>query len=99
MLYSPATPIYCVISHIFYCIFLGVFLGFVYMKTRNLWSVIIIYLINNSIITNDSSAYSTVITPESLILSLILCAIVFLPFLFTKEYKGKMPREELKNIL
>ncbi|MBU3093041.1 CPBP family intramembrane metalloprotease [Clostridium sp. CM028] len=90
MLYSPSTPIYCVISHIFYCILLGIFLGFVYMKTRNIWSVIIIHLINNSMIINESSAYDTVITAKYLVLGLIFCAIVFLPFLFTKEYKGKM---------
>jgi membrane protease YdiL (CAAX protease family) len=89
MLYSPATPIYCVIFYIGYCILLGIFIGFVYMKTGNLWSVIIIHLINNSMVT---SAYGKSITPKDLILSLIFCTIVFLPFLFTKEYKANMPR-------
>ncbi|MBU3146871.1 CPBP family intramembrane glutamic endopeptidase, partial [Clostridium sp. CF012] len=93
MLYSPSTPIYCVISHIGYCILLSIFFGFVYMKTRNLWSVIIIHLINNSMVIDDSSAYGKPISLKDLILSLIFCTIVFLPFLFTKEYKGKMSRE------
>ncbi|MBU3188937.1 CPBP family intramembrane metalloprotease [Clostridium bowmanii] len=93
MLYSPSTPIYCVISHIGYCILISIFFGFVYMKTRNLWSVIIIHLINNSIFIDASSAYGKPISLKDLILSLIFCTIVFLPFLFTKEYKGKISRE------
>lgn len=35
MLYSPKTPVYCVIGHVATCIFLGIFLGYAYMKTGN----------------------------------------------------------------
>ncbi|MBW9173191.1 CPBP family intramembrane metalloprotease [Clostridium estertheticum] len=93
MLYSPYTPIYCVIFHIGYCILLSIFFGFVYMKTRNLWSVIIIHLINNSMVIDASSAFGEPISLKDLILCLIFCTIVFLPFLFTKDYKGKMSIE------
>lgn len=93
MLYSPSTPIYCVISYVFYCIFLGIFLGFVYMKTGNLWSVIFIHLINNSMVLNASTAYGYIITPKDLIISIVSCAIVFLPFIFTKEYSSNLPVE------
>ncbi|MBU5439214.1 CPBP family intramembrane metalloprotease [Tissierella sp. MSJ-40] len=86
MLYSPSTPIYCVISHVSYCILSGIFLGFVYMRTENLWSVIILHLINNINYT-ASATYGAIITLDDLIIGLILNAAIFLPFLFTKEYK------------
>lgn len=89
MLYSPKTPIYCVIFHVFYCIFIGIFLGFAYMKTGNLWSTIIIHLINNSLAFSNDNTGGAVFTPQILILNIIICGIVFLPFIFTKEYKGK----------
>lgn len=89
MLYSPKTPIYCVIFHVFYCTFIGIFLGFVYMKTGNLWSTIIIHLVNNSLAFRGDNAGGAVFTPQILILNIIICGIVFLPFIFTKEYKGK----------
>nr|WP_279231058.1 CPBP family intramembrane metalloprotease [Clostridium amazonitimonense] len=79
----------------FYCIFLG----FVYMKTRNLWSVIIIHLINNYLAIDATNSYETVITSKDLVLSLILNLLIFLPFLFTKEYKGDLTIEEFKNSL
>lgn len=103
MLYSPATPIYCVITHVFFCIFLGIFLGFVYMKTKNLWSVMIIHSINNSIaVSANNGEYAQVITSMDLIWGVIICAIVFLPFIFTKEYKGEIKEiqwdKEVSNI-
>lgn len=87
MLYAPSTPIYCIIYYIFFCILMGIFLGFVYMKTGNLWSTIIIHLINNSMFASLKSAYGMVITPKDLIIGVILQAVIFLPFIFTKEYK------------
>lgn len=87
MLYAPSTPIYCIIYYVFFCILMGIFLGFVYMKTGNLWSTIIIHLINNSMFTSLKSAYGMVITPKDLIIGVILEAVIFLPFIFTKEYK------------
>ncbi len=96
VLYSPSTPIYCVISHVSYCILSGIFLGFVYMKTENLWSAIILHLINN-INYNASAAYGAIITLEDLIIGLIFTAVIFLPFLFTKEYKGQIIEKDIKS--
>lgn len=93
--YSPQTPVYCVIFYIFYCIFTGIFFGFAYMKTGNLWSVIIIHLINNSMALTDNNLGGVVLTPKSLILNIIICAVIFLPFIFTKEYS----RENSEKIL
>lgn len=95
MFYSPKTPVYCVIFHIFYCMFIGIFFGFAYMKTGNLWSVIIIHLINNSMALTSNNLSGIVFTSKSLVLNIIICGVVFLPFIFTKEYNG----ENLEKIL
>lgn len=65
------------------------------MKTGNLWSVIIIHLINNSMALTDNNLGGVVLTPKSLILNIIICAVIFLPFIFTKEYS----RENSEKIL
>ena len=87
MLYSPATPMLCVISHVFYCTIIGVFLGYVYMKTGNLWSVIIIHIINNSPVS-AKAGYGAILMLKDMAISILLFAIVYLSFTFTKEYKG-----------
>ncbi len=92
MLYSPKTPVYCLIFHIFYCTFIGIFLGLVYMKTGNLWSTIIVHLINNYMASGSGNANNIVFTPEILILNIAVCGIAFLPFIFTKEYRKKSSR-------
>lgn len=98
MLYSPETPIFCVISHVFYCMLMGIFLGYVYMKTENLWSVIIIHLINNTLaVSFNNGGYTQVISPTDLVAGIVISAIVFLPFIFTKEYRGEIHESKIGN--
>ncbi|WBW95183.1 CPBP family intramembrane glutamic endopeptidase [Oceanirhabdus sp. W0125-5] len=94
MLYSPESPIHCVLLHVFYCILMGIFMGYAYMKSGNLWSAIIIHLINNGM-AESSVAIGGAITLNDLLLGIIINAIVFIPFLFTKEYKTVESGEEL----
>lgn len=98
MLYSPETPIFCVISHVFYCMLMGIFLGYVYMKTENLWSVIIIHLINNTLaVSANNGSYLQVISLKDLAAGIAISAIVFLPFIFTKVYRGKVHENKMGN--
>lgn len=87
MLYSPATPLYCVVFYLFFCTSLGIFMSFVYMKTENLWSVILIHLINNSLVLSANGSYSTIFTLKSFAGAIALNICIFVPFIFTKEYK------------
>lgn len=93
-LYSPKTPILCVLVHVTYCMLLGVFLGYAYMKTENIWAPILIHLVNNSIIGILEGGYESVITLEDLLANIVLNGIFFLPFLFAKEYKSKTIEEQ-----
>lgn len=93
-LYSPKTPILCVLVHVTYCMLLGVFLGYAYMKTENIWAPILIHLVNNSIIGILEGGYESVITLEDLLANIVLNGIFFLPFLFAKDYKSKTIEEQ-----
>ncbi|MBY2549352.1 CPBP family intramembrane metalloprotease, partial [Clostridioides difficile] len=55
-LYSPQTPIIGAIAHLIYGIGLSIFLGYVYMKTKNIWFCSIMHVLINSLglIFNDS---------------------------------------------
>lgn len=88
MLYSPKTPVYCVIGHVTTCIFLGIFLGYAYMKTGNVWAPMLIHMVNNVIGVIFGGGYTAVYMLETLSYSILIYAIFFTPFLLTKEYKA-----------
>lgn len=91
-LYSPKTPVYGVIHQVAFCMLFGVFFGYAYMKTENVWAPILIHLANNGIIMLGES-YESVITIDSILIGVVANAIFFLPFLFAKEYKSNNVEE------
>lgn len=74
---------------IIYCTAIGIFLGWAYMKSKNIWLVSgLLFLISamnriysSSIPTNANISWSDVG------ICFVLCSIMFLPLLFTKEFK------------
>lgn len=74
-------------------------MGYVYMKTKNVWTTAIIHAINNSMAT--ASLYTSdkiVWTYESIMnnsqimrftVVVLILTIIFSTYLFTKEYSGK----------
>lgn len=98
-LYGTKTPICSIISYPFVCTFLGIFFGLVYMKTGNLWSTIILHIINNSLASIASGGtYDQVTTPKELIIGIAIQAVLFVPFIFTKEYKKDGVNEIYKSL-
>ncbi|WP_027625661.1 CPBP family intramembrane glutamic endopeptidase [Clostridium lundense] len=87
--YSPAAPFYSVINHIISCTGSAIFLGFVYMKTKDIWAVSIIHFMNNSLVAlfSSSGGVNTVPNSELVLKTLIYTCIVYVPFLFSKEYR------------
>ena len=86
-LYSPQTPVYCIIGHLFFCTTLGVFLGYTYMKTENLWTPMLIHLIGNLIVLSNGGGISQTITLNDLLISILFESVLYLPFLFSKVYR------------
>lgn len=92
-LYSPATPILCVIGHIISCIGLAIFMGYAYMNTCNMWVPILIHLLNNClIIMFNNGSIESALTLKDIISLIIFSIIVYTPFLFTKVYKEDLPQ-------
>lgn len=93
-LYGTKTPVSCIIMYPFVCTFLGIFFGLAYMKTGNLWSTIILHIINNSLaVTANGGQYDMVITPKDLVIGIAIQAVLFVPFIFAKEYKNSKSNE------
>ena len=87
--YSPDTWLISVILQIVTCISMGIFFGYGYMKTENVWVPVIMHYINNNMIvvlsgTTDigGQVYRWIDIPL-----LILMNLVFIVFIFSKAYK------------
>ncbi|CEH33489.1 CPBP family intramembrane glutamic endopeptidase [Romboutsia lituseburensis] len=96
-LYNPQTPVYGVIHQVAFCMLLGIFFGYAYMKTENVWAPILIHLANNGIIMLGES-FESAITIDGILIGFAVNAIFFLPFLFTKEYKSNNVEESPTDV-
>ncbi|MBY2478935.1 CPBP family intramembrane metalloprotease [Clostridioides difficile] len=84
--YSPDAPIMGSVIHLIYGIGLSIFLGYVYLKTKNIWFCSIIHALINSLdVICNSSEMS--LSYYVILERLIFVSLFYLPFLFTKEYK------------
>lgn len=93
-LYGTTTPICSIISYPFSCTFLAIFFGLAYMKTGNLWSTIILHMVNNSFaVTANGGQYNVITTPKDLIIGIAIQTVLFVPFLFAKEYRNNKSKE------
>ncbi len=79
---------FIILERIISCIFLSIFMGYVYMKTENIWAVTWIHGLNNQLLVILSPSVLVHSEKDFILLVLSMC-IVFLPFLFTKEYNSK----------
>lgn len=91
-LYSPETWILSVINQQIVCIGYGIFFGFVYMKTKNIWLPTLIHYFNNNLVfvlTGSTDISNQVLTWQGLLLSAVVFGIVYIPFILSKEYKKR----------
>lgn len=94
-LYSPQTPVYCIIGHVVFCTTLGVFLGYAYMKTENLWTPMLIHLLGNVLVFISGGGIDTTFTLKTLLMAILWESVVYLPFLLTKEYRSNKTDKEV----
>lgn len=82
-----------ILLRIISCVFGGIFMGYAYLKTGNIWIAVAVHFINN----NLTSLISTMFSPQvyngvqsmwlTLIEVLVVEFVVFGLFIFTKEYR------------
>lgn len=95
MFYTEDSVPQMIIGQIITCVFMGIFLGFVYLKTNNIWICVCIHFLNNNLIPIFTGTFSAdVLTNQHvpwvyLIEIFLIDFIVFGLFIFAKEYRKK----------
>lgn len=93
-------------SQIFFCISIGIFLGYVYLKTKNIWICVAIHFINNNFLSLSYSSSSDSFSILILQTAAVIFASLFLyaPFLHSKIFRNKkiidsfvLPQEIMKS--
>lgn len=88
--YMPEIKLLSVLYHQVTCITLGIFLGYVYTKTRNIWGCMWIHFLNNtmpSIFVVADGKMNNVLVISDVMWGLLINSILFLPFLCSKEFR------------
>ena len=84
-----------VASQIVTCVFIGIFLAYVYMKTRNIRVAVAVHYMNNNLIPMFVGNYSAdvlqgqTIAWGDVLASLILNLVIFGWFIFLKPFREK----------
>ncbi|CZR96330.1 MULTISPECIES: CPBP family intramembrane glutamic endopeptidase [Clostridioides] len=79
---------------LFSVISLSIFLGYVYMKTKNIWTCVMIHLINNTVfldadLDNIFLNFNSSNLNSNIILGCLIFSVILSLFIFTKEYKSE----------
>ena len=88
--YMPEIKLLSVLYHRVICITLGIFLGYVYTKTRNIWGCMWIHFLNTtmpSIFVVADGEMNNVLAISDVMWGLLVNCILFLPFLCSKEFR------------
>lgn len=90
--YSPETALQSVLAQLAGCVGMGIFFGWVYLRTGNVWAVTVIHFLNNNLgmALFGVSAAGVERQWGDTMLAIVLYLAVYLPFLWTKEYRGKI---------
>lgn len=88
--YSPDTSLQSILVQLACCVGMGVFMGWVYMHTENIWAVTVIHFINNNLGASlfTSSPSGVVWDWRSTLITIAIYLLVYLPFLWMKEYRN-----------
>jgi membrane protease YdiL (CAAX protease family) len=93
--YTEDSASQMLLGQIITCVFLGIFFGFVYLKTNNIWICVCMHFLNNNLIPIFTGTFTAdVLTNQHvpwvyLIEILLIDIVVFGLFIFAKEYKKK----------
>ena len=95
MFYTEDSVPQMILGQIITCIFLGIFFGFVYLKTNNIWICVCMHFLNTNLIPIITGSFSADIMQNQhvpwlyLIEILLLDFVIFGLFIFAKEYRKK----------
>lgn len=90
---TPDMGLIACVSQQITCIFIGIFLAYVYMKTENIWVPVAVHFLNNNLIPMFAGDYSAEVLQGQaihwgeLVPALILNLVIFGWFLFLKPFR------------
>lgn len=96
---SPKDGLPMTVSQVITCVSLGIFMGFAYMKTENIWVPVIMHFLNNNLILVISGDMSVEVLSNQTVswsdipLALLVNGVLFGVFIFAKEYRKKRSAE------
>ncbi len=99
MFYTEDSVPQMIIGQIITCVFIGIFFGFAYLKTENIWVCVIMHFLNNNLIPILTGTFTAdVLTNQHvpwfyLIEIFVLDFVVFGVFIFNKVYRRKKERK------
>lgn len=101
MFYTEDSVPQMIVGQIITCVSLGIFLGYAYLKTNNIWICAAMHFLNNNLIPIVSGSFTADVVQNQTVTwiqlgeILVLDLIIFCLFIFAKEYneKKKTPEE------
>lgn len=90
---SPSVGVISLTGQLILCITLGIFYGWAYLKTDNIWTVVILHFINNNLVPIITGNYTAEVlqnqdvTWNSVIFSLVVNTLLFASVVFTSSYR------------
>lgn len=90
--YHSSTPIFDIVDQILFCVLIGIFLGYVYLKTQNIWICTAIHFLNNQVIYKLFSSTSATSSSNSMteeVVSTIALFLVYGLFIHSKVFREK----------
>lgn len=89
--YSPSTSVQSILVQLAGCVGMGIFFGWVYLRTQNVWAVTMIHFLNNNLgmALFNASVVGVERQWADTIITIVIYLVVYVPFLFTKEYREK----------
>ncbi|WP_175531791.1 CPBP family intramembrane glutamic endopeptidase [Butyrivibrio sp. M55] len=95
-----AGPIYMILQ-IITCISLGIFFGYAYMKTRNIWALSLIHLINDNYLVLLAGGDTSVLQNQQITLLQLpvnlIASLIFAAFIFAPIYNGKKEEQKFEQ--
>ncbi|HCT90599.1 MAG TPA: CPBP family intramembrane metalloprotease domain-containing protein [Lachnospiraceae bacterium] len=92
---TPDKGLIMTVSQIITCVGLGIFFGYAYMKTENIWVPVIMHFLNNNLVLVISGEFSADVMENQSVawsdipLALLLNGVLFGVFILAKVYREK----------
>ncbi len=92
---TPDRGLIMTVSQIITCLGLGIFFGWAYLKTENIWVPVILHYLNNNLIVVVANEYTAgvlqnqAVTWEMIPAAILLNGVLFGVFILSKEFRKK----------